>query len=335
MKRGVFVTVDVECSMGGAWGDGKLRPVPPSRAMMGRYDDRQLGVPLICDILAGSGLAATFFVEPFAEEQGNPGQTEPVCHFLLDQGQDVQLHVHPNGKHYGLKQQGKPFPFTDQLADLEPDAQRALLAEGCDRMERWTGTRPVAFRAGNMGADETSLRQMAAVGIRIDSSYAFPYLGGQCRFRDEQRYNGSKWYGDVLELALSGFYQPRLPALHAAKPVDLVGISFEECRDAIEQTHAAGADAVMILHSFSLFKVRDVQYNGGRLNRIVARRFRKLCRWLAENADEYPTYTFAQLAEAIDAGRYEAGAVRPCTLTSRWRPITRKVVQGINAIYWI
>jgi len=335
VNRGVFITFDVECSMGGAFGDSALQPIPPSRAMMGEYGHRKLGLPLICDTLRQYELMATFFMEIFVEEQGHPGQTEPVCQFLLDRGQDVQLHIHPAYGQYARKQRDLPYVAIDSLADLPSEEQGELLAAGCDRIERWTGRRPVAFRAGNMGADETSLRQMSAVGLRIDSSYTFPYLGGQCKFQDQQRYNGSKWYGDVLELALSGFYQPRLPGLHAAKPVDLVGISFEECRDAIEQIHAAGADAVMILHSFSLFKVRDVQYNGGRLNRIVARRFRKLCRWLAENADEYPTYTFAQLAEAIDAGRYEAKALPPCKLNHPLRALTRKAVQAVNNLYWV
>jgi peptidoglycan/xylan/chitin deacetylase (PgdA/CDA1 family) len=334
MKPGVFITIDVECSMGGAWGDENLRPVHPSRAMMGEYGDEQLGVPLICRFLKDCGLAATFFVETFAEEQGNLGQTEPVCHFLLQSGQDIQLHVHPNHKHYGLKQQGKPFPFTDGLADLDPDAQRALLAEGCERLDRWTGRRPVAFRAGNMGANEQSLAQMAAVGLRIDSSYTFPYLGKQCRFRDPQRYNGSKWYGDVLELALSGFEQRRLPGLHPAQPLDLMGTSFEECRDAIRMICGAGADAVVILHSFSLFKVRNYQYDGGRLNRVVARRFRRLCAWLAENASEFPTFTFAQLAAAVAASRYEPRAVPPCRLGNVLRSYVRRAVQLYNRAYW-
>jgi len=333
MKRGVYITFDVECSMGGAWRREDLRPVPASRAIMGEYGGRKLGLPLICDTLAEHGLSATFFVEAFLEEQGHPGQMEDVCRYLLDRGQDVQLHIHPNHYHYGLKQQGKPHPYTDGLADLEPQAQRDLLAEGCERLERWTGRRPVAFRAGNMAADEQSLEQMAGVGIRIDSSYTFCYLGGQCKFRDEQRYNGSKWYGEVLELALSGFLQPRLPGLHPAKPLDLVGISFEECRDAVREIHAADADAVVILHSFSLFKVRDVQYNGGRLNRIVARRFRRFCQWLSENADEYPAQTFAQLAEAAEAGDYQANAVPPCKLSRPVRALARKAVQAINRLY--
>ena len=71
--------------MGGAWRDPALKPVPPSRGMMGRYGDEAYGLPLICDILDRYGVKATFFLEPFNDELGHPGQTEPVCRFLVDE----------------------------------------------------------------------------------------------------------------------------------------------------------------------------------------------------------------------------------------------------------
>jgi peptidoglycan/xylan/chitin deacetylase (PgdA/CDA1 family) len=330
----VFVTFDVECSMGGAWQNPDLKPVPPSRAIWGEYDGGQLGLPLIVSILEECRLSATFFVEAFTDEQGFPGEMERVCHYLLDHGQDVQLHIHPNHKHYGLAQQGKPHPRNDMIGELEPDAQFALLQEGCERMERWTGKKPVAFRAGNMGASETTLEQLAKAGIPIDSSYTFPYAGGQCRFSADELYNGSKWYGEVLELALSGFRQPRLPGLSPTKPVDLVGISAGECVAAIGAIGGAGADTVLILHSFSLFKVRNVQYDGGRLNRIVTGRFRSVCRWLAEHREQCPVRTFAELSEDLGAGRYEAKAVPPFTLNRPMRALVRKGVQAFNNPYW-
>ncbi len=37
MKPGVYITIDVECSMGGAWGDNSLRPIPPRLGMMGVF----------------------------------------------------------------------------------------------------------------------------------------------------------------------------------------------------------------------------------------------------------------------------------------------------------
>jgi peptidoglycan/xylan/chitin deacetylase (PgdA/CDA1 family) len=334
MKPGVFITFDVECSMGGAWDDPSLKPVPPSRAVMGEYGDRKLGLPLITDILARSGLKATFFVEAFMAEQGHPGQGEVICKYLLDRGQDVQLHIHPNHKHYGMKQQGLPYIFSDSMNELPAEEQLALLKEGAGRIAAWTGRVPAAFRAGNMGADENTLSHVLAAGLKIDSSYTFPYAGRQCAFSSAELYNGSRWYGNVLELALSGFTLPKLPGESRAKPLDLMGISFEECRNAIRQICGAGADAVMILHSFSLIKVRNVQYDGGRLNRIIARRFRRLCEWLARSVGQFPTYTFSELADTISKNRYDAKAVPPCRLSAA-RAVVRKTVQVINSLYWI
>lgn len=328
----VYLTFDVECSMGGAWGDDRLKPVPPSRAIWGEYGGLKLGIPLIVDILEEHGLRATFFVDAFTEEQGFEGCTQPVCEYLLDRGQDVQLHIHPNKKHYAMKMRGLAHPFADNIADLPPIDQLALLQEGSERLERWTGRPTAAFRAGNMGASEETLAQLANAAIRIDSSYTFS--GADCRFDRRQPYNGSKWYGDVLELALSGFYQPRLPALHPAKKLDPVGICFSECRNTIQSVCGAGADAVLILHSFSFFKWRNSQYDGGRLNRIVARRFRNLCRWLSEHASKYPCQTFSEVWSAVMDGTYEARNVRPCRFRNVGRSYIRKAVQCWNHLYW-
>ena len=197
--------------MGGAWQNPALKPIPPRLGMMGEYGDQHLGVPLICDILARHDLKATFFLEPFNEELGYPGETEPVARYLVERGQDVQLHIHPNHVSYGLHKAGKPHQRTDQMADLDRERQKELIIRGADLLEKWTGTRPIAFRAGNMGASEETLLALLDAGLWIDSSYTFPYVGGQCRFAETERYNGSKWYGDVLEVALSAYRQPAAP----------------------------------------------------------------------------------------------------------------------------
>lgn len=334
MKPGVFFTFDVECSMGGAWQNVNLKPISPSKGMMGQYGNQSFGIPLICDILRRNNVKATFFLEPFNDELGYPGETEPVCRYLIEQGQDVQLHIHPNHVHYGLYQAGKSHPRTDQIADLSHDQQKRMIIDGAERIERWTGQKPIAFRAGNMGASETTLGVLQDAGIWIDSSYTFPYVGGQCLFPEGGHYNGSKWYGDVLEVALSGFKQPNWPALHPAKPVDLMGSSFEECRDAVQMICDAGADAVVILHSFSLFKKKDIQYNGGKLNRIVTRRFERFCQWLESNKEKYPSRTFSELGHMVRYESYAPIFVPPCTIRKPIRALTRKFVQGINNFYW-
>jgi peptidoglycan/xylan/chitin deacetylase (PgdA/CDA1 family) len=303
--------------------------------MMGEYGANRYGIPLICDILHQHDLEGTFFVEPFNAELGYPGETEPVVKYLVEQGQDVQLHIHPNHIHYAQQQSGHSHPGTDQMADLPREVQQQMVEEGAKRLEQWSGTRPVAFRAGNMGASEETLNAMAAAGLWIDSSYTFPYIGAQCRFNEKQRYNGGKWYGEVLEMALSAYQQPKIPGLHPAKPVDLMGSSFEECRDAVRMICDAGADAVLILHSFSLFKVRNKQYLDGRLNRVVTRRFEKFCDWLATQRNDYPPRTFSDLAHLVKEQKYQPKAVEPCTIKRPLRALTRKFVQGMNNFYWI
>lgn len=334
MKPGVYITFDVECSMGGAWQNPQLKPVSPRLGMMGEYGAKRYGIPLICSILRQRDLKATFFVEPFNDELGYPGETEPVVQFLKEQEQDIQLHIHPNHIHYGQQLAGQSCVQTDQMADLSVEVQQQMLKKGARRLEEWSGTRPVAFRAGNMGASEETLAAMHAAGLWIDSSYTFPYVGGQCRFNEKQRYNGGKWYGEVLEMALSAYKQPKVPGLHPAKPVDLMGSSFEECRDAVKMICDAGADAVLILHSFSLFKVRDKQYRDGRLNRIVKRRFERFCDWLAINREAYPSRTFSDLAHLVKDGSYQPQAVAPCTINRPIRALSRKAVQALNNFYW-
>jgi len=320
--------------MGGAWKDPSLKPVSPRFGMMGDYGGQQLGIPLICDILRRSNIQATFFLEPFNEELGWPGETEPVVNYLLQQQQDIQLHIHPNHIHYGQYRSGEKYVRTDQMADLDIATQKQMIVAGAELLENWSGVRPVAFRAGNMGASEETLTAISEAGLWIDSSYTFPYVGGQCRFEENERYNGAKWYGNVLEVALSAYQQPKVPGLHPAKPIDLMGSSFEECRDAVKMICDAGGDAVLILHSFSLFKVRDSQYNDGKLNKVVARRFEKFCQWLNDNREKYPPRTFAELGRLVADENYQPKNVPPCTINKPLRALTRKFVQGLNNFYW-
>lgn len=108
----------------------------------------------------------------------------------------------------------------------------------------------------------------------------------------------------------------------------------EECRDAVEMMCDAGADAVVILHSFSLFKVRDKQYRQGRPNRVVIRRFERFCRWLDAHREKYPPRTFTELGRLVREEGYQPRSVPPCLVNKPLRALTRKVVQGLNNLYW-
>jgi len=333
LKPGVIISFDVECSMGGAWQNPELKPVSPAKGMMGEFGNKRLGIPLICDILEKNNLKAAFFVEPFNKELGYPNETEKVCSYLMERGQDIELHIHPNHYNYKLFLENKPFVFTDQMYECPPLFQLELLNKGMERIEKWTGKKPIAFRAGNLGADEETLKILSKAGIKIDSSYSYPFAGGQCAFSKKEPFNGSKWYGDVLETALSGFESMVLPGIYSSKPLDLMGISFEEARDAVKKICKSGADAVLILHSFSLFKVKDKQYSKARLNRVVKKRFEKFCAWLDKNREDYPPRTFEEICSLIEKKEYSPQKTDPVKIKNPIRAGLGKSVQFANNFY--
>jgi hypothetical protein len=59
----VYITVDTECSLGGAWENPHWKLVGPDRAVLGRIGSQFFGIPLIMDILEEHGLRGTFFSE--------------------------------------------------------------------------------------------------------------------------------------------------------------------------------------------------------------------------------------------------------------------------------
>lgn len=106
---------------------------------------------------------------------------------LSSQGHDIQLHLHPqwldatyeNGLWYSNINKYK-------LSDLSSYDAKALFEKGCTLIERITGKRPIAFRAGDYCAQTyTELHDtMRSNGLLIDSSV----------FRYKKAINRREWF---------------------------------------------------------------------------------------------------------------------------------------------
>jgi hypothetical protein len=341
MKTKIYFTVDTESSMGGAWDDPARRPVPADRHVFCRVGGREYGIPLIVDLLGRYGFRGTFFVETLATACLGLDDTRSIFDFLLRRGQDVQLHIHPTYHFYAESQKARaegrtyqPPAKSDMIGRLPQDVQLALLSEAIRYFEECAGFRPSAFRAGSYAASRSMLQCLAQLGIAVDSSLnpcypAVSFPGERLEPNQVRKIEG------VWEIPVTVARTP-LPEGHAGlKFADCTSLSFPELRTMLDDGAAAGQQHfVVVFHSFSAVKARDIAYSELRPNRIVIRRLEKLFGYLAANPDRFTVATMGEFAQTLPNEELSPsfGVVPELPLLPA---ALRKMVQLCNGGYWV
>jgi hypothetical protein len=332
----VFLTIDTECSMGGAWENPACKPVVPERGVLGKIGPDYYGIPRIMDILEENGLRGTFFVEVFASLNGYRSDLAKAYAGIVERGHDVQLHLHPIHYFYHMVQQGRLAPeqlpaLKDMIGSLPLQTQVKLLEKGITLFREMIGKAPAAFRAGNFGASMSTLDALEKVNIRFDSSFSAPYLGASCMMDSRGAVNNPWQHGAVCEIPVTSF-ETGAWNLRGLKPLNINAVSFWEMQKVLEQAERLGLRAVtFIAHSFSLFKAADEQFARLRPDRLVLRRLERLCRFLRQNAERFPVIGFSDIEPSVLlAGSHTALPKMGCLI-----PVMRKALQGVNRLYWI
>ena len=326
-KLKVYFTVDTETSMGGAWKNAGPGPLPLARTVFGENGTGSYGIPLIMDILEEHSFRATFFIEVFCSYLLGFEEVRKVFQAVQLRGHDVQLHLHPVQRFYRDFLQGQPRREKDLMFQFPPEEQRALIREGVELFERLSGKAPRAFRAGCYGASEATLVALRENGVLIDSSYNLAYLDQTCGFR-RRPLNRPETIEGVLEFPVTNFQS----GSGGFKPLEISAVSVSETLATIRALRKAGGrDAVLVFHSFSFLKNRGVRFENSRPDRIVIRRFRKLCAELAKMSDEVEV---ALLGDA-DVSRPHIAGSHLVPSVGWIKPALRKAVQGLDRIPWI
>src|SRR5579872_3849356 len=86
----IFITIDTECSLGGALDDPSKLPVQPERAILGRIGSDCYGTPLLMSILERNGLRGTFFLEVLASHVTDAQQMADAYGQIIARGHDAQ-----------------------------------------------------------------------------------------------------------------------------------------------------------------------------------------------------------------------------------------------------
>jgi hypothetical protein len=234
-----------------------------------------------------AGIVATYFVDPMFGAALGRTALEDVVGRIVEYGQGVGLHIHPEWLSDPRVRGLPPFrgPYLWQYEEKE---QEALIAYGRETLEE-LGARPlVAFRAGSFGADERTLRALARQGFRIDSSLNAAFDVSFATFADRDTSAAAFPLHGVTEVPVTRF-SDRLTGV--GKPLHLVAVGAGEFIQAIGSAARMGiTSACLVMHGSEFVRTERVSRSGRcSRRRIVLRRFDALCEYLGSGTDGVTT----------------------------------------------
>jgi hypothetical protein len=271
----VFITIDTEYSSGLYSGPGAAdRAENFARSIACMTPDGSTGIPHKLELLKAHGQKAVFFVDPMPALVWGVAAIEDIVGPIIAAGQDVQLHCHTEwlalagaANPLASKRTGihlADFPFQDQCAILDY-ARETLVAAGAPS--------PVAFRAGNYGANDDTLRALASLGITYDSSHCPALVGGDCRISLGPDDRDPIGHMGVIEVPVGSIGTVGGGQRHA----QITALTLPEMLAAIRHARDCGRESfTLVSHSFELFNRRTMS-----ANLIVRKRFTGLVKALA------------------------------------------------------
>ena len=314
----LYITIDTEYSAGLALRDPAGRAENFARSIACQTPQGAVGLDYQMDWFDRHGIKAVFFVDPAPALIWGQAAIDDVVGPVIQRGHDVQLHFHSEW----LELAGSANPLRGKtgrnIKDFAFEDQCTLLDWGSEVLIKAGAPRPVAFRAGNYGANDDTLRALATLGMTHDSSHAPGIAGSECAISLGPDDRAVRWHHGVIE-APTGCIAARGAGLRHAQ---LTALSAAELLAALAQAQRSGQRTfTLVSHSFELLS-RDRKT----INRVVQRRFERICQGLA-GLDGVQSATYA-----ADPPQPEAEA--PLLPHSPWRTTVRQAKQAFaNALY--
>lgn len=292
----VFITIDVENSIGGAFKNPQNKPVGSERRVYGKIGSKYYGIPLIIDIAERYGLRLVFFLEVMCRHYFGDTEMGGVCEYIMKRGHDVQLHLHPGFLNFTLN---NPMDktFSDRIGHYDADRQLEFITQGKETLLKYGVKNPVAFRAGSYAGNMDTIAALKKAGFLIDSSYNGAYIGRTCLF-PHMRVNDQFEINGISEFPITNFIENIPFRKKRLKPLDINGVSVKEMKWVLRRAKRIGLQNItIILHSFSFIKSYDDQFRKVRVRKGVIQRFEWLCRFLSENPTTFNVCVFGHLPE--------------------------------------
>jgi hypothetical protein len=303
MPTRVFLTVDTELM----WRH-HCAGLDAETIVRRSLEPAEVGVGWQLAQLAAHGLKACFFVDPMPALVYGLEPIKRVVGSILDAGQEVQLHLHPNwtGAHAGDR--GTSYgPF--ELIDYSLKEQVDLIAGATDMLTAAGAADPIAFRSGSYSASDDTLAALAKLDFVYDSSHNGSEHPWPSAISLAPRQIAPIAHCGVIEVPVTLIEDQKGHLRH----FQICALSAAEMKAAL--AHAARerhAAVTIVSHGFEL-----ANRAGTRPNAVHVRRFETLCAMLAERRDQLATAHFADRPD-IALGQDDA-PLGPSVLRTRLR----------------
>jgi len=284
-------------------------------SILGRCREGDFGILFQMDLLERHGLTGVYFVDPMPALVYGPAIIDAIVQPIIARGHEVQLHIHTEWLEFAKFNPAGRLTGRN-IGDFPLAAQKKLIALARDILVGAGAPRPTAFRAGNFGANDDTLRALALLGFRFDSSFNGAYQGHGCDISLDPGNLGMRVHEGVCEVPVSGL----MDRTNRFRPAQLCAMSEEEMRDALDHSAASGAIQFSAFsHSFELLS-RDREV----ANHLAISRLEALCRAAADDA-RITTGGFATLpAPPARPRRIQVAAPKPL------RTLRRVIEQGFG-----
>ena len=283
MPTSVFLTIDTELMwrhhVGGSDAD-----LIVARSL----DPAGVGVAWQLELLRRHGLKGTFFVDPMPAMVYGLDWVKRVVAAVLEAGQEVQLHLHPNWTRASRGDGGASYAAFE-LIDYDFNEQVELIAGASDLLTSAGAPEPVAFRAGSYSASDDTLTALAELGFLYDSSHNGAEHPWPSAIALGARQIAPIEHRGVVEVPVT-LIEDRAGHL---RHFQICALSTAEMSAALDHAIRARHSAVTVVgHSFELANRAGTRRNG-----IHVRRFESLCAMLADHRPAMTTCHFADRPE--------------------------------------
>lgn len=296
----VCLTIDVECSIGGAFSNTERLPQIDAPVWC-RINGKSHGLGFILDTLSRHRLTATFFVETNHVHHFGPVPMQAAVDQIIAAGHTVQLHAHPCWSvfQYADWRSRCACPELDNFAAITEAKAVKLIEDGIAAFAYWNLPRPTVFRSGNLEHDRHLYDALAHCRIPYSSSIGLGIFDSdKVQYR---LFSGHHRLRHTTELPITSFEDWAMVGKRRLKSLTIAGTTFSETVSLLLSAERQAVSTVVLLtHPFEFVHKRDVHYSSLRPNTTNQRRFEKLCAFLDEHRAAFPAVTVARAAADAD-----------------------------------